>query len=178
LHRPEDADLVRNYYDSTKQAAQQGAPSAQMCYLQSNFPGFDARSHYSEQDVAEYKASSSVYIRDAFQRGDWRIVQLLSNDHRGGITGLAIDIPDIGTPSTMYKMLTLLRLGASGDYANQLDSQIDDLVRPDGKENPELPQSMIDEDETWAQETHSKYFSVSPRLKETPFPCGSSTPGP
>ena len=78
----------------------------------------------------------------------------------------------------MYKMLTLLRLGASSDYANQLDSQIDDLVRPDGKQNPELPQSMIDEDETWAQETHSKYFSVSPRLKETPFPCGSSTPGP
>ena len=78
----------------------------------------------------------------------------------------------------MYKMLTLLRLGASSGYANQLDSQIDDLVRLDGKENPELLQSMIDEDETWAQETHSKYFSVSPRLKETSLPCGSPTSGP
>ena len=68
-------------------------------------------------------------------------------------------------------MLTLLRLGAVGDYAKQLDSQIDDLVRPGGKENPELPQSKVDEDKAWAEETYSKYFSSSPRLEKTPFPC-------
>jgi len=33
-------------------------------------------------------------------------------------------------PNTRYKMLTLLRLDAIGDYANQLDSQVDDLVHP------------------------------------------------
>jgi len=179
VHCPEDADLVKNYYDSTKQAAQHGDVNAQLCYLQSSFTEFDARSqHYTDKDVADYKASSPVYIQQAFQRGDWRVVQLLSNDHHGGITGLAIGIPDIGTTHTIFKMLTLLRLGAIGDYANQLDSQIDMLIRPDEKANPELPQSVMDEDRAWAQETYSKYFSSSPRLKETPFPCDTATPNP
>jgi hypothetical protein len=179
VHCPEDADLVKNYYDSTKQAAQHGDVNAQLCYLQSSFTEFDARSqHYTDKDVADYKASSPVYIQQAFQRGDWRVVQLLSNDRHGGITGLAIGIPDIGTTRTIFKMLTLLRLGAIGDYANQLDSQIDMLVRPDEKANPELPQSVMDEDKAWAQETYSKYFSSSPRLKETPFPCDTATPNP
>src|SRR3569833_490840 len=146
LHCPSDADLVSTYYYATKEAARHGDPSAQMCYLQSNFPGFDERSHYTEQDFADFKASSPAYIRDAFQRGDWRIVQLLSYDHRGGITGMAIGIPDFGTPNTRYKMLSLLRLAAIGEYANQLDSQIDGLVRPDEKQNPELTRSMIDDD--------------------------------
>lgn len=174
LKCPDDADLVRAYYDSTKQAARHGDPNAQLCYLQSHFPGFDERNHYTEQDIADYKASSTDYIYDAFKRGDWRIVQQLSGDHRSAITGLAIGIPDIGTPSTIHKMLTLLRIGAIDEYAEQLDSQIDDLERPDGKENPKLPQSLIDEDKAWAKETYSKYFSNSPTLKQPPHPCDTS----
>jgi hypothetical protein len=179
VHCPDDADLVSTYYESTKEAARHGDLNAQMCYLQSNFTELDERGrHYTDQDVADYRALSPVYIQSAFQRGDWRIVQHLSNDHHGAITGLAIGIPDIGTPLLMDRMLTLLRMGAVDDYAEQLDSQIDDLEHPDGKENPKLPRSTIDENKAWARETYAKYFSNSPRLTQSPFPCDTSAPSP
>jgi hypothetical protein len=175
-HCADEHDVLSAYYNSTKQAARQGNTDAQLCYLQSHFLGFDEKGHYTEQDIADYRASSPLYIEKAFHSDDWRIVQLLSTDNHGGLSGLSLYIPDIGMPETIYKMTKLLRLGATGDYAKELDVQLNDRARPDGKENPYLPQSKIDEGNAWAEKTYAQYFSGAPHLDKTPYPCPMGTP--
>jgi hypothetical protein len=172
LNCGDEHNLFSKYYASTKEAAKSGNIDAQLCYLQSNFLDLESKPHYSPADKAEYQVASPKYIQDAFSRGDWRIVRLLSTDHHGGLTGLALYIPNIGDPDTVYKMTRLLRLGASGEYAEQLDSRLDDLAHPDGKENPELPQAKIAELDDWAQKTYSQYFAGAPSLTKPPYPCG------
>lgn len=167
----DERDLFPKYYESTKDAAKSGNTDAQLCYLQSNFLDLNGKAPYTQADGAEYQASAPKYIEAAFSRGDWRIVQLLSSDHHGGIIGLALYIPNIGTPDTVYKMTRLLRLGANGEYAEQLDSMLDTLVRPDGHENPELPQARVADLDAWAQKTFSQYFAGAPGLTKPPFPC-------
>jgi hypothetical protein len=175
-HCEDERELFQKYYDSTKQAAKSGNSDAQLCYLQSYFLDLNNIAHYTQADIAEYKAASPKYIEDAFSRGDWRVVQLLSSDHHGGITGLSLYIPNIGMPDTIYKMTRLLRLGASGEYAEQLDAKLDTIARPDGQENPELPQARLADADTWAQRTSSQYFAGTPRLTKPPYPCGIDTP--
>lgn len=172
----DEHDLFAKYYNSTKKAAKSGNSDAQLCYLQSNFLDLDDAPHYTQADISEYETASPKYIEDAFSRGDWRVVQLLSSDHHGAITGLSLYIPNIGTPDTIYKMTRLLRLGASGEYAEQLDAKLDTIARPDGKENPELPQVKVTDADAWAQKTFSQYFASSPRLSEPPSTCGIDTP--
>jgi hypothetical protein len=172
----DEHDLFAKYYNSTKESAKSGNSDAQLCYLQSDFLDLDNKPPYTQADIAEYQAASPKYIEDAFSRGDWRVVQLMSSDHHGAITGLSLYIPNIGTPDTMYKMTRLLRLGASGEYAEQLDAKLDTIARPDGKENPELPQARVADADAWAQKTFSQYFAGAPRLSEPPSTCRIDTP--
>jgi len=172
----DEHDLFPKYYESTKQVAKSGNPDAQLCYLQSNFLDLNGKAPYAQADRTDYQTASPKYIQNAFTRGDWRIVELLSTDHHGGIIGLALYIPNIGTPDTIYKMTRLLRLGARGEYAEQLDARLDTMARPDGHENPDLPQAEIAELDDWAQETFSQYFAGAPGLSKPPYPCGIDTP--
>jgi hypothetical protein len=179
LHCGDDEHhLFRDYYDSTKEAAKRGNTDAQLCYLQSNFLDSGNPQQYTQAEIADYQASSAKYISEAFARGDWRIVKLLSSGHHGEIVGLMLYIPDIGTPETMYKMNMLLRLGADGEYANELDAAMEMIAQPDGHENPDLPENKIDEANAWAQKTYSQYFASAPRLSKDPYPCNFAVRGP
>jgi hypothetical protein len=172
----DEHNLFPKYYESTKEAAKSGNSDAQLCYLQSNFIDSNGKTPYAQADRTDYQTASPKYIQDAFTRGDWRIVKLLSSDHHGEITGLSLYIPNIGTPETVYKMTRLLRLGASGAYAKQLDDRLDTIAHPDGHANPDLPQAEIAELDDWVRTTFSQYFAGSPGLTQPPYPCGVDTP--
>ena len=152
-------EIDRAYFDATVAAAKSGDTDAQMCYVQSSFADEVVGSprFYTDEDASAYKATAPQYISDAFTRGDWRVVQILSVH---GVGGLLYLLADAGTPDTFYKMNRLLRLGAEGQYARVLDGDVRDLA-PD----------KLAAAEAWATAMYSQHFSASPKLIQAPVPC-------
>ncbi len=161
---PVPAEIRENYYRATSLAASEGNTDAQLCYLYSNF---DLHRRFSPSEVEDYKVAAEIYSDEAFTRGDWRIVQLLSRPSRAfprhySLRALLSD----GEPLTVYKMNRLLRLGADDAYANDLDLRANSA-------RDQLSEQEITDADTWAADTYSKYFSDSPRLTEAPTFCES-----
>jgi hypothetical protein len=156
-------DRLRAYYEATKQAAANGDADAQLCYLRSDFNYLDDQSpFYTEADEREYDKVAPRYVTEALQRGDWRIVHLLATRSFNPSSGLVPRLDKIGQPQTIYKMTKLLRLGASGSYANFLDS----ILAEQG-----LTQDEASKGDAWAQETYTQYYSGVPGLTEAPVVC-------
>ena len=90
-------------------------------------------------------------------QGDSGIVQLFAA-HAGGVASQVA----LGDKSTNYKMNRLLRLGATGTYARELDLISDDYEngeRIDGSSERGL---ITYESKAWAQQMYDQYFSSSP----------------
>ena len=104
-------------------------------------------------------------------RGDWRIVQLLDKRHFHPDGNPASLIEGIGQRDTQYKMTKLLRLGATGKYARNLDSELHGFKHPDLEPSAALPPEVTTEGDAWAQETYNNYFSGVPGLTERPVIC-------
>lgn len=173
------ADIARTYYDATKVAAKHGDRDAQMCYVQSAFQsGYvyaKEKLRYTDDDVADYKADSPRYISDAFTRGDWRVVQILSTQLFEPSSGLIGLIDNIGKAETVYKMKRLLQLGANADYAKTLSYSLDGLAHPDRVPSAALPKDKIAEADAWAQQMYSQHFGMSPKLTREPVPCADDS---
>lgn len=169
------ADIARKYYDATKNAAKDGDQAAQMCYVQSGFESgyvyVEEKPLYTDDDIADYKADSPRYISEAFMRGDWRVVQILTTHFFEPSSGLIALIDHIGEPETAYKMVRLLQLGADADYAKTLSYTLEGLAHPDLVPSAALPKDKISEAEAWAQQMYSRHFSKSPKLTREPVPC-------
>jgi hypothetical protein len=161
--------IVDRYRDAVRAAADEGDPDAQMCYLQADFSSGAGEPKVTAADIAEYKARATQFVDQAFERGDWRIAGLLSSQHLHG--GLRNSLPGIGLPQTVYKMNRLLRLGASGDYANFLDGATDSILHPDpGSPDALSPVNPATAD-AWARQTYNEHYSAAPPLTQAPRAC-------
>jgi hypothetical protein len=69
-----------------------------------------------------------------------------------------------GDDETVYRMLRLLRMGATGDYAKRLDDQLGSFR--------ELATKLADAD-AWAQHEYDAHFANSASLSEPPIVCGA-----
>ena len=158
-----EADLDGAYFRSTRVAAAMGEPDAQMCYLVGAF----GERNFDTRDLEEFKSRVPLYITAALRRGDWRVVQQL------GSTGSYHTFDPIEhalprTPAVIYRMNRLLRLGATGDYAEGLDhlAAVDRTLH-DGQ----LPPAQAEQAEAWARQTYRRYFVASPPLSGAPIAC-------
>ena len=69
-----------------------------------------------------------------------------------------------GDPLTIYRMNRLLRLGAIGDYAQDLDI----LAHTE-----ELTPAQVAESNEWALNVFNAHFANSPKLSEQPEACAN-----
>jgi len=168
--------LARKYFEATNAAAKNGDVDAQLCYLQANF--FDARNLLllTQADIAEYKKTASQYKAAAFQRADWRIVELLGTKRLHANGELLHFLEDkIGERETVYKMMKLLRLGATDEYARLLDMSLRDMHHPDLEPTAMLPQEKTAEGDAWAQQAYAQFFAGTASLTKAPVVCETIT---
>jgi hypothetical protein len=159
----DEKTLVRRYFDATKSAAKNGDVEAQLCYVAGVFAEPDGSTHFTDEDLAEYRAAAPAYVDAALERGDWRVVAVLS-DHYVDSMPLARLLDGAGEPETIYKSDALLRRGAVGDYAQTLNDAMQSLeVSPAGAAAAE----------DWARLTYTRSFSGSPALSAPPPRCGA-----
>jgi hypothetical protein len=161
--------IVEQYRDALRAAADEGDPDAQMCYLESNLSDGTGEPKYTAAYAAEYQARATQFVDQAFERGDWRIVELLASQHLHG--GMRSSLPGIGLPQTVYKMDRLLRLGASGDYADFLDATMNSILHPDLIPASALSPADAAAGEAWARHTYNEHFSAAPPLTKEPIVC-------
>jgi hypothetical protein len=168
----DEKTLVRRYFDATKSAAKNGDVEAQLCYVSGQFTDPDGTTHYTDEDLAEYRATAPGYVDAALQRGDWHMVAVLSRHFVDGFE-LSRLLDGIGEPETIYKMDALMRLGAVGDYADTLNSSMQDIAHPDQKPELGLSPAGVAAAEDWARSSYARSFSGSPPLTAAPARCGA-----
>jgi hypothetical protein len=172
----ETTDLDARYFEATEQAASAGDADAQMCYLQGEFSTSSGKSLFTDPELEEYGRVASSYVDAALRRGDWRIVEFMTKDNfHPGVEPFR-QIPDIGKKETVYKMRKLLRLGASGSYAELLDMELNGMIHPDLVPEAALPADVVKAGDAWAQQTFNEYFSGVAGLTERPTVCGPPLP--
>lgn len=165
---------ARDYFEQARDLAKQGDADAQICYLQSNFLFGSKNLTFSDDDRAEYRRDSAGYIHDAFNRGDWRIVPLLGTTRFTEGSGNLWLIAK-GDPFTAYKMNRLLRLGADGGYATQLDEFAQAAyLSPGLSSQPPLTAKQVADANAQAQNLFQEYFKQSPLLSAVPPGCYAS----
>nr|WP_295381205.1 hypothetical protein [Pseudoxanthomonas sp.] len=166
----DELKLASDYYASTKAAAAQGNADAQLCYLQSAYGTLGV---YSDQDARDYDRDAPRYVQMALQRGDWRIVSLLGTKRLEPASGLLSRLVK-GDLQTQYQMNRLARLGAAGEYANQLDLDArHSLLAKERLGADALTPQQIAEADARAREMYKKYFSKAGPLRARPLPCPS-----
>jgi hypothetical protein len=164
------------YFEATKQAAKAGDADAQLCYLQGEFSTSSGESLFTAAELDDYGRVAPSYVDAALRRGDWRIVEFMTKDNfHPGVEPFR-QIPDIGKKETIYKMRKLLRLGASGSYAELLDMELHGLIHPDLVPEAALPADVVKAGDAWAQQTFNEYFSGVAGLTERPTVCGPPLP--
>jgi hypothetical protein len=164
-------DVATRYFEATKLAARAGDADAQMCYLQGEFSTSNGKPIFTDAEVEEYGRVAPQYVDAALQRGDWRIVELMTKDSfHPGVEPIR-QIPNVGKPETIYKMRKLLRLGASGSYAKSLDMDLDGMIHPDLVPEAALPADAVKTGDSWAQQTFNENFSGVAGLTERPTVC-------
>lgn len=153
------AMLEKTYFDSVGRAAELGNTDAQVCYVQGNFS-----IEISDQQMEKYKDNARNYIQLGLERGDWRIVDLLAQGTNVHISGFLGSLSS-RTPFEILRMNRLLRHGATGQYAQFLDSNASDVAIHLGDK------VQIDAAIAWAQQEYERYFRNSPTLHSEPEDC-------
>lgn len=170
------ADMGTRYFKATKEAAKRGDVDAQLCYLQGDFFSPEGAQIFTDAELEEYKTHAPRYVDAALKRGDWRVVDLLNTQHFHPGSGPVHLIDGVGDRDTQYKMTKLLRLGASGSYADFLDGRLEDMMHPDLDPSAALPPEVIKKGDAWARQTYIDYFAGVPGLTKAPVVC-SPEPG-
>ncbi len=171
LSHCDQTDLGRRYFEATKQAAKRGNADAQLCYLEGDFFSPEGTLIFTDEEIEQYKKDALAYVDAALKRGDWRIVHLLNTRQFHPGSGPLRVLENIGQPQTRYKMTKLLRLGASGEYAKALDSDLRGMTHPDLNPAAALPPEIVRAGDAWAEETYTKHFAGVPGLTEASVVC-------
>lgn len=97
----------------------------------------------------------------ALQRGDWRVVELLSFPTVDW-AGLFVLLDRWKDPGRENKARRLMRLGATQELAQYRDNLYTKL---------DYPEAMTAEGDAWAQQMYAKYFSSQAKLTKEPKIC-------
>lgn len=159
------AVLEKTYFDSVVRAAELGNSDAQVCYIQGNFSV-----EISRQQIEQYKDNAPNYIQLGLKRGDWRVVSLAATDTNQHISGF-LALVSLSDPYDIFRMNRLLRRGATGDYAQLLDSMGQDSA-------VSLSKAQLDAAFAWSRQEYEKYFINSPKLTARPAPCADPQTNP
>ncbi len=168
----DEKTLARRYFEATREAAKTGDVEAQLCYVSGEFADSDGTTHYTDEDLADYRSAAPAYIDAALDRGDWRVVGVLARHFVDGFD-LSRLIDGIGEPETIYKMDALMRLGAVGAYADTLNASLQDIAHPDQKPELALSPASVAAAEDWARLTYARSFAGSLPLTAAPARCGA-----
>ena len=135
-------------------AAQSGDLPALDCYVGLEITSVPGNLIDHPEWLTQYKHNALALAQSALERGDWHVVKLLEFAYSSGSGGSELlgyvtgRHPD---PEQAYRYQKLQRLGASGDYAAQLDSMYP-LV------DSSLNRQQIAAADAWAQDVYSRYF--------------------
>ena len=135
-------------------AAQSGDLPALDCYLGLQVSSVPGNLIDHPEWLTQYKQNAPALAQLGIERGDWHVVKLLQFAYSIGADGSLLlgyvtgRHPD---PEQAYRYQKLERLGASGDYAVQLDRMYSFI-------DASLSKQQIAAADAWAQETYSRYF--------------------
>ncbi len=161
---PVPAEIEEDFYKASIEAANQGDPTAQLCYLKSDF---DLKRPFERNEIEYYHAVDADYVNGAINRGDWRMIALMARRYRDPAHQATMRSELTGDdPYTLYQMDRLLSLGADGEYKMFVESRAKDAM---SDLTPEQTQTADD----WAAMIYEKHFVSSPRLTEEPVICES-----
>jgi hypothetical protein len=151
----------RGFAQALVQAARAGDVDAQMCYFEWASP------LSSPESIERYKREATLYMRKAMERGDWRMVQLLTTPQESvahGGAGPMGNLDVVGKWFTVYRADRLLWLGATGDYKIF-------LARSARSAAATLTPDQIKNANTWAWQEFKRYFTKSAPLSAAPVAC-------
>ena len=158
----QDTQTAQNdFAKALVQAARAGDVDAQMCYFEWAGP------LSSPESIERYKREAGIYMRRAMQRGDWRMVQLLTappeSVAHGGVGPMGnLDIT--GKWFTVYRSNRLLELGAIGDFKQSLALTAKSAAA-------HLTQDQVKNANTWAGQEFKRHFANSAQLSAAPVAC-------
>jgi hypothetical protein len=161
---------LRKVYEATTAAAKSGDIDAQMCYLTQGVGDRESGFALSAAEIAEYQSPAPRYVDAAFNRADWRVVELLGY-HVVDWAGMFINLEQWQDPLREYKAHQLLLLGSGDVDPQDTDYWLAALRMPESTDNRRLSAQEIRDSDAWAQETYDKYFSSQPRLMKEPRVC-------
>lgn len=153
--------LRAQFGDATVKAAETGDVDAQMCYIAGNWDTS------SGAESAFYVRKAQRYMKRALDRGDWRILQLLTvteDDVGGGAAGRMVNLPITGSPFTVYRATRLLEKGVTGEYLDVLKMKASDA-------KAHLSRPQIKNANAWVVQQYNLHFRNSPKLSSRPVPC-------
>lgn len=151
-----------SFYLATARAAKTGNLDAQLCYAGSRF---ELERRWTEQEIQQYGDDAPAYVLAAFERGDWRVVNMLSRATRNVLQQYTLMRQiTAGDELSLHRMNRLQRLGASADFARYLDTistfYSDCLMAQEQAES-----------EAWAQQMYDQHFAKLPVLDKAPAVC-------
>lgn len=146
-----------------KAAAQLGDLDAATCYIGPGLPR--TREQLQPDAVADYQQNSLLFVKHGIENGDWRFVGLMAHAYAGA--GMLRDLFALlvrADPKRAYAYTRLLREGAQGEYALQLDRQLAAMAQRVQTED-------IKTADGWAQNMYQQYFLKTDPLEASPGQC-------
>ena len=155
-----------NLYPTLLAAAKLGDISASACYASaiSSLP----ESENPEEAIRAFRATANQFVKAGIDKGDWRFVEIMTQE--SGSLGHHFDwFGHLERPSHEqgYRYRKLMRLGAAGLLAADLDEELSTIAK---HLSPETMRAM----DAQAQKDYAAHFANSPILNERPRACEMS----
>lgn len=150
-------------YELALRAANAGDGDAATCYIMARWPTpkdpdfkGNAISHTQmgvlPRFISDYRKNARRLLDEGMQRGDWRMVSLLSmavNDRHGQLIG---GLRSFDPPDEEYVNLKLMLLGTRGEKVQEISRQVELALQ-------QVPANRVAAADARAQQMYDKYFA-------------------
>jgi hypothetical protein len=143
----DDTQLV--LYPVAMQAARLGDVKAGICYIGMPMTSISGLLDHPEW-LGQFKASAPSLIETAIHQGDWNAVELAQSAYSGANDGSLLSQLFVPSPVMNYRYLRRKRLGASGEFAAELDRML--AAAP-------LGATQKADADAWARDTYVRYYN-------------------
>ena len=161
-------EVKTNVYPTLLASAKFGDLSAGACYASAISPLPDGA---NAKDIRAFRTTALQFVKAGIDRGDWRFVEIMTQAtgslrHRFDWFGHLVQ------PSREqgYRYRKLLRLGATGIFAADLEEELAAIAK-------NLPPETIQAMDAEAQKDYATHFANGPTLSERPLACEMSNQG-
>jgi hypothetical protein len=137
----------------TLRVAQLGDLKALDCYVGSEFDRMEGILDHPEW-IEQYRTQVPALVESALRRGDWFGVELLRQAYSGASESSPLSQLLGSDPAMAYRLLRLERLGATGNFADELERRLVAAAR-------ELTPGQVANADAWAGDFHSRYFTTA-----------------